>query len=226
MMNLDRTGLQLDGLAVARQIVGPLALDLDRGILRRGLLDQPGEAGQQFANRLSGGPQLAGSDDPALGIVGVPLLAPGDRKAIALAAVHHEGDRLGGFAEGDRQAAGGERVERAGVACGTGPLRQNYFFRRPANQHLARRKRRSRWVRSSVYSSESGELGARSLCTAGVRSNFSIRSASSNRSSTRKRTSGANFKLTRRAISPRRNFLFRSSAAITTSVSRPPSGIT
>src|SRR5205085_11817601 len=72
----------------------------------------------------------------------------------------------------------------------------------------------------------SSESELRSLCTAGVLSNFSIRSASSNRSSTRKRISGENFRLTRRAISPRRNFLLRSSPAITISVSRPPSGIT
>src|SRR5262249_17664493 len=68
--------------------------------------------------------------------------------------------------------------------------------------------------------------GARSLCTAGVRSNFSIRSASSNRSSARNRISGANFRLTRCAISPRRYFLLRSSADSTISVSRPPSGMT
>src|SRR6266403_1017631 len=72
----------------------------------------------------------------------------------------------------------------------------------------------------------SSDSGLRSRCTAGVLSNFSIRSASSNRSSTRKRRSGANFRLTRCAISPRRNFLLRSSAASTNSVSRPPSGIT
>jgi hypothetical protein len=42
----------------------------------------------------------------------------------------------------------------------------------------------------------------------------------------RKRMSGANFRLMRRAISPRRNFLLRSSASITGLASRPPSGIT
>jgi len=73
--------------------------------------------------------------------------------------------------------------------------------------------------------SDSGSC-SRSFCTAGVLSNFSIRSASSNRSSMRKRRSGANFRLTRCAISPRRNFLLRASAASTISVSRPPSGIT
>ena len=42
------------------------------------------------------------------------------REAIALAAVHHERDGLGGFADRDRQAAGGERIERAGVAGALG----------------------------------------------------------------------------------------------------------
>src|SRR6185295_19048200 len=50
----------------------------------------------------------------------VALLAPGDREAVALAAVHHEGNRLGGFAERNRQAAGGERIERAGMAGALG----------------------------------------------------------------------------------------------------------
>src|SRR5205085_1765478 len=66
----------------------------------------------------------------------------------------------------------------------------------------------------------------RSRWTAGVRKSFSIRSASANRSSIRKRISGANLRLTCRAISPRRYFLLRSSAASTASASRPPSGIT
>src|SRR2546429_4326508 len=116
MVNLDRAWSQLDSLAVARQIVGALALYLDRRILRRDLLDQAGEAGQQRRNRLRRRPELAGLDHAPLGVVGIPLLAPGNREAIALAAVHHEGDGLGGFAERDRQTAGGERIERAGMS--------------------------------------------------------------------------------------------------------------
>ena len=50
MVNLDRAGSQLDSLAVARQIVGALALDLDRGVSWRDLFDQPGEARQQLAD--------------------------------------------------------------------------------------------------------------------------------------------------------------------------------
>src|SRR6185369_10784607 len=92
------------------------ALDLDRGILRRDLLDQAGELRQQRPDRVGRRPDLAGLDHPALGIVGIALLAPGYREAVALAAVHHEGNRLGGLAERDRQAAGCQRIERAGVA--------------------------------------------------------------------------------------------------------------
>src|SRR5438874_9364097 len=86
-MNLDRARLQFHRLAVARQIIGPLALDLDGGVLRRGLLDDADELRQQVLDGLDTGPDFAGFDNPALGIVGVAFLAPGDREAIALAAV-------------------------------------------------------------------------------------------------------------------------------------------
>ena len=45
-----------------------------------------------------------------------------DGEAIGLAAVHHERHGLGRLAERDRQAAGGERIERAGMA---GALAEN-----------------------------------------------------------------------------------------------------
>jgi len=56
-------------------------------------------------------------------------------------------------------------------------------------------------------------------------SNFSIRSASSNLHRP-EADIRCEFQVTRRATSPRKNFLLRSSAAITLSVSRPPSGMT
>src|SRR6202022_3347892 len=117
MVNFDRPRLQFDGLAVPRQIIGALALDLDGGILRRRLLDQAGELRQQVPDRIGRRPGIAGLGDPALGIVGVAFLAPAHRKAIALAAVHHERNRLGGLAQGDRQAPGGEWIERAPMAA-------------------------------------------------------------------------------------------------------------
>src|SRR5207248_9983675 len=108
------------GFAVPGQIIRALALDLDRGILRRDLIDHAGEARQQGPDRFRRRPQFAGLRYPAFGIVGVALLAPGDREAVALAAIHHERNRLGRFAERDRQAAGRQRIERAGVAGALG----------------------------------------------------------------------------------------------------------
>ena len=40
VVDLDLAGLQLDDLAVAGDVIGALALDLDGRIVRRGLLDQ------------------------------------------------------------------------------------------------------------------------------------------------------------------------------------------
>ncbi len=70
---------------------------------------------------------------PSVSIVGIAFLAPGDRKAIALAAVHHERNGLGGLTQGDRQAAGGEGIERAGMARAFGleqPLHDCHRMRR------------------------------------------------------------------------------------------------
>src|SRR5579872_5536978 len=273
-MDLDGARLQLDPLAVPRQIIGPFALNLDRGILRRDLFDQSGEAGQERLDRLGRRPDPARPDDAALGIVGVALFAPGNREAVALTAVHHEGYGLGGFADRNRQSARGERVQRSGVACALGLEQALHDGDRMGGGHADRLVENDPAMHVALFASRlvvrphlllarivvdsprlvarsgknvsfrrgriavlrlncvihnhrsSSRPGARSLCTAGVLSNFSIRSASSNRSSIRKRTSGANFRLTRWAISPRRNRLWRLSAAITTSVSRPPSGIT
>ena len=58
-------------LAVARQIIGALALDLDGGVLWRDLFDQPGEARQQLANRLRRRPDIARMGDAAFGMTGL-----------------------------------------------------------------------------------------------------------------------------------------------------------
>ena len=50
-MDVDRARFKLDDLALARQIVGPLALDLHRREPRRHLRDGAGEARQERANR-------------------------------------------------------------------------------------------------------------------------------------------------------------------------------
>ena len=62
------------------------------------------------------GALVRAGDDLALGVVGRGLLAPADAEAIFLGAFLHDRHGLGRLAEGDRQHAGGERIERAGVA--------------------------------------------------------------------------------------------------------------
>ena len=47
MMNFDRPGGHFHDFAVAGEVIGPLAVDLDRRIAGRNLLDRPDEAGQQ-----------------------------------------------------------------------------------------------------------------------------------------------------------------------------------
>ena len=49
-MNLDRARFELDDLAVAREIVGALAVDLDGRVARRHLRDRAGEARQERAD--------------------------------------------------------------------------------------------------------------------------------------------------------------------------------
>src|SRR5947207_14777809 len=95
MVDLDRPRLQRDALAVARQIIGALALDLDGGVLRRDLLDQAGEPRQQVQDPVRGGPDIAGLGEPALGVVCFSFLASSDRKSIAVPAVYFERSRLG-----------------------------------------------------------------------------------------------------------------------------------
>ena len=119
-MNLDLAGLQGDGFAVAGEVIGAFALNLDGRELRRGLQDRSGELRQQRLDRLGGRPGVGGLGRTALDVVGVAFLAPAHREAVALATVHHERHRLGGFAECDRQTAGGERIECAGVTDALG----------------------------------------------------------------------------------------------------------
>src|SRR5262249_44175918 len=84
-MDLDRPGLELDHLAVAREVVGALALDLHRGEARRHLLDPAGEARQEGGDRRRVRTLTAHGADAAFGVVGIALLAPAHEEAIDLA---------------------------------------------------------------------------------------------------------------------------------------------
>src|SRR5258708_27504366 len=228
-----------------------------------------GERRQACIDGVHGGPRVAPSDDPPFRVVGIALLAPAHREAVALAPVHHERDGLGGFAERKRQQTRRERIERAGVTraarleqpldhrdrvgrCHSdrlveddpamyvallalvldllgltrldGILRRGVALARLVLDHVVAGQVVFSQVLRNHWSSSAGL--SRSRLTSGVRSIFSIRSASSKRSSARKRMSGANFRLTRCASSARTNFLLRSSAATTSFSPLPPSGIT
>src|SRR5690606_28604984 len=64
----------------------------------------------------------------ALAVVGVGLDAPGDGETVDFPSVHGERHGLGRLTEGNRQAAGRQGVERAGMAGFTG--RENPFHPR------------------------------------------------------------------------------------------------
>ena len=74
-LDLDRARRELDRLAPACQIVGPLAVDLDRGEARRDLQDRADEGRQGLLDRSGAGPLGALRRDLAFAIVGAARLA-------------------------------------------------------------------------------------------------------------------------------------------------------
>ena len=107
----------LEGLALARQVVGALAVDLDRRIDRRRLLDDADEARQRRSDlgRATGRASLAAITLPSASSVSVSS-PQCTGEAIGLGPVLDDRHGLGRLAERDRQDAGGERIERAGVS--------------------------------------------------------------------------------------------------------------
>ena len=114
--DLDLARRNVDGLAFAGEIVGAFAADLDGGELRRRLHDDAGIFRQQRADLGFVGPLVRGFRHRAFEIVGRALLAPGDGEAVDLRAVHDVGHGLRRLAERDRQHAGRQRIERAGMS--------------------------------------------------------------------------------------------------------------
>src|SRR5215469_16854222 len=118
--DLDRACAKFHRFAVACQVVGPLALDLDRRITRRHLLDAARKGRQKCANCISPRSLIAPRNHSPFGIISIPFLAPADREPKELAAVHYERDRFGCLTKCNRQRAGRERIKRAGVAGSLG----------------------------------------------------------------------------------------------------------
>src|SRR5271170_566155 len=255
-MNDDFARRDFELRAPARQIVGTLAADLDRRIGRRGLLDRPEKARQHRRDLARRRTNVGFRDDLALGVVGIGLFAPFDRETIGLGPVLDDGNRLGRFAESDRQDARRQRVECAGMArllgveeifdlrdrLGRGDA-DRFVQIDPAVDLGARRAalfalfcasgRLGRFfiahglqLRVFVQFESSFSSSRKSRATSGVLRIASIRACASKVSSKLKRSSGANFKLTRWATSMRSSFLCCASAASVFCVSFPPSGMT
>ena len=119
-LDVHGPALQGDRLSVARQVIGALALDLDRRIARRDLLDPADKARADRGDGVARGPLRADFYHAAFRVVGIALLAPAHGEAIGLTAVDDERHGLGRLAERDRQATGGKRIERAGMAGALG----------------------------------------------------------------------------------------------------------
>ena len=121
-------------LAAARQIVGPLAMYLHRGIAAA--------AAASPCRRTAAAPLRCSTSDGRRSLL--PMTAPSASsvsraspkrivKSIRLAAVHHVGNGLGGLAQRDRQHAGRQRIERAAMPdllrAGEAPDRADHLGR-------------------------------------------------------------------------------------------------
>ena len=113
----------VQGFAVAGEVIGTFAIDLDRRKRRRLLHDFAGEARQQSLHRRQVGPRLAGLRRLAFGVVGIGLDSPLHREAIGFFPILHERHGLGRLAECDGQDAGRQRVEGPAMP-GLGGLEQ------------------------------------------------------------------------------------------------------
>src|SRR3984893_18361517 len=226
-----RTRGQLRRLATTRQIVGALAIDLDRRIGWRQLLDRPGKPRQQREDAGGGGPRVRLRGNVAVGIVSVGFNAPAHRKAIDFFAILNERHGFCCLAKSYRQNPRGERVERSGVSSLLGVEKTFQPGYRMGRGHAGRFVEHDPAM--NVVSSRCADLHSGLSCfllksrfTSGNSNNASILAPYSKLGSALKRISGANLRLMRRAISPRKTFLCRSSAARTSATPVPPSGMT
>ena len=113
-----RRGCELDGLAFAHQLVGPLAVDLDRADRRRDLVDVAAQRGDRRL-RSAASVTCVGRNrlqDFAFGVVGGRGLAQPNRRRVRLVGRGQQPEDLGGALDADHQHTGGHRVERARVA--------------------------------------------------------------------------------------------------------------
>src|SRR5262245_706420 len=81
-VNFDRTRFEVDGRAVAGEIVSTLAVDFHRGKAGRYLFDAAGEARDERGDLGFRGSAVGGGRRRAVGVVGVALVAPAHREPV------------------------------------------------------------------------------------------------------------------------------------------------
>ena len=107
---------KLNRFAIAGQIIGALAVNLDRGIDGRRLHDFADEGGQRIEDRLRLRARLAGARYGAIRIVAVGFDAPAHGEAIGLLAILHERHGLRRLAERHWQNTRRKGIKRACMA--------------------------------------------------------------------------------------------------------------
>src|ERR1700733_4201460 len=118
----DRAGFELGRGPGAGQLVGALAVDLDRADRGRDLLDLAGQRLDGLVDRLLGdGFGRRGGGELAFGIVGAGGLAEPDRGVVLLLRQGQVAEHAGGLLHPDDQDAGRHRVQGARVALPPGP---------------------------------------------------------------------------------------------------------
>ena len=114
-VNLHLARWQIDFFPGPCQLISALAVFANGGKLRRHLFNQAGKMRQCRVNRSRIGAHVTGFLNLAFRIIGRGLAAKSHHHLIAFAGVLHIGNGFGRIAQGNRQYAAGQRVERAGV---------------------------------------------------------------------------------------------------------------
>ncbi len=111
-MNRYLARFQFDCFTGTSTGVGGLAVNLQRGISRRDLLDRPREAREHRLDLLDGRSHVARGNDFAFGIQRIGFLAKADGKVIGLGRIEHASGELGRFtsAIGSTPLASGSSV--------------------------------------------------------------------------------------------------------------------
>jgi hypothetical protein len=112
----DRASREFDALTVAGEIISAFTRELDRRKTRRHLFNPAGKLRQELFDCAPVGTGVAPGDDLTLGIIGIALLAPADGESVRFSAIDDERHRFGRFAQRNRQASGGERIECSGMS--------------------------------------------------------------------------------------------------------------